>query len=231
MISMERSEYLKQWRAKNPGYKPPGVAKSKKKYRNSAKGKNKEIAYRTAYKDRKKELDKIRKSDSEYIKKQREWQKNHAKKPKVLSRRRELHKIWSKKPEYIMKRRLRARFAGALKLYGDGKLLSSRNYGISYKDCIFHLEKLAKSMGYTIKELKDLKYQIDHIIPCALYNLNDKKDIANCWNPKNLRWLSSKENASKGNTLRPEDIRVIKILSKEIYPKSWNGKIPVGDSK
>tara|TARA_Y100000593_G_scaffold92282_1_gene183362 strand:+ start:132 stop:809 length:678 start_codon:yes stop_codon:yes gene_type:complete len=223
---MNKAEYLKQWRQNHPGYKAPGADKSRAKYRNSSKGKAKELAYRKSYRDRQKELNKIRMADSEYVKKQREWHKNHAKKPEIQARKRELHKQWSKNPEYIIKRRLRARFAGALKLYGDGKLLSSRNYGISYKHCIFHLEKLAKSMGYTIKELKELKYQIDHIIPCALYNLNDKKDIANCWNPKNLRWLSGKENASKGNTLRPEDIKVIKTLPKEIYPKSWNGIIP-----
>ena len=229
MISMERSEYLKQWRANNPNYKAPGAIKSRQKYKNSAKGKATELAYNISYKDRRKELDKIRQSDPNYVIKQREWQKNHAKKPKTLARRRELHVIWSKNPDYILKRRLRACLRGALSLYSSkGKILSSRDYNISYQQCIEHLEKEAEILGYSIAELKDKNYQIDHIIPCSLYNLNNKVDIARCWNPNNLRWLPAKENIIRGNKLRSEDIKLIETLPKEIYPQSWQNKIHVG---
>ena len=232
MTLAEKNEYLKQWRIKHPNYKAPNSDKSKAKYMNSANGKAKELAYRTAYKDRKKELDAVRNSNPEYVEKQREWQKIHAKKPKVLSRRRELHKIWSKKPEYILKRRLRSCLGKALSLYSDkGKILSSRSYDVDYQKCIKHLEREAEILGYSIMELKDKNYQIDHIIPCSLYNLNNKTEVARCWNPSNLRWLHAKENIIKGNRLRHEDLKIIKTLPKEIYPKSWNGKILTGDNK
>ena len=232
MISLKKSEYLKQWRENNPNYKAPGVIQSKLKYRNSAKGKAKELAYRTAYKNIKKELDQIRKSDPEYVTKQREWQKKHSQKPEIMARKRELHKIWSKKPEYILKRRLRSCLGKALSLYSDkGKILSSRSYDVDYQKCIKHLEREAEILGYSIMELKDKNYQIDHIIPCSLYNLNNKTEVARCWNPSNLRWLHAKENIIKGNRLRHEDLKIIKTLPKEIYPKSWNGKILTGDNK
>ena len=48
---MNRSEYLKQWRANNPNYKAPGAIKSRQKYKNSAKGKATELAYNISYKD------------------------------------------------------------------------------------------------------------------------------------------------------------------------------------
>ena len=108
MTLAEKSEYLKQWRIKHPNYKAPNSDKSKAKYRYSEKGKAKELAYRIAYKDRKKELDAVRNSNPEYIEKQRKWQKKHSQKPEIMARKRELHKIWSKKPEYILKRRLRS---------------------------------------------------------------------------------------------------------------------------
>ena len=232
MISLKKSEYLKQWRENNPNYKAPGVDQSKLKYRNSTKGKAKELAYRIAYKNRKKELDQIRKSDPEWVSENREWHKNHAKKPKIQARRRELHIKWSKNPIYIIKRRLRACLTNVLSLYSDkGKILSSRDYGVDYEQCIKHLEKYAEKLGYSIKELKDKNYHIDHIIPCSLYNLNNKVDIARCWNPSNLRWLPAKENIIRGNKIRPEDLKIIKTLPNEIYPKSWNGKILTGDNK
>ena len=43
----------------------------------------------------------------------------------------------------------------------------------------------------------------------------------------NLRWLPAKENMSRGDNLRPEDIEIIITLPPEIYPKSWGGVMPV----
>ena len=42
----------------------------------------------------------------------------------------------------------------------------------------------------------------------------------------NLRWLPASENISRGNKLRPQDIKVIETLPKSIYPKHWGGVIP-----
>ena len=68
--------------------------------------------------------------------------------------------------------------------------------------------------------MRSMNYHIDHIIPIAKYNLKDKKDVARCFNPLNLRWLSAEENTSKGNRIRPQDLEIIKTLPKDIYPQS-----------
>ena len=77
----------------------------------------------------------------------------------------------------------------------------------------------------SIKEMKYLGYHIDHIIPISLYDTNDPKELSKCFNPINLRWLSSKENISKGNRIRPQDLEIIKTLPKNIYPKGKRAKV------
>ena len=88
------------------------------------------------------------------------------------------------------------------------------------------LKKDAKDLGYKYSEIIKLDYHIDHIIPVSLFNLNDEKDISKCWHYLNLRWLPAKENMSRSNKLRSQDIKIIKTFPKEIYPISWKGKIP-----
>jgi len=114
---------------------------------------------------------------------------------------------------------LRNLFRFGIKKYSDGKKMTSKKYGIDYEKCYKKLYNDAKQMGYTIQELKDMNYHIDHIIPTSIYNLKNYDDIRNCWNPLNLRWLPALENTSKGNRIRPQDLEIIKILPKEIYPK------------
>jgi len=218
-------EYLREWRANNPNYKAPNEDISRAKYNASDKGKATEAAYTKKYKARRNELRVIRMEDPEYAAKQKEWHKNHRQKPEVIARRRKLDNIRSKKDS--VKKSLRSLFYNCLKRFStDGKIYKSREYGINYSDCMLKLEKEAKEMGYSIKELRFNNYQIDHIIPMSMYDMNDFDDIKSCFSPYNLRWLDGIENAIKGNYLRPQDIEVIKTLPKEIYPQSWNGNIP-----
>ena len=43
------------------------------------------------------------------------------------------------------------------------------------------------------------KYHIDHIIPVSAYDFSIESDIKKCWNPRNLRIISAKENMIKKN--------------------------------
>ena len=119
---------------------------------------------------------------------------------------------------------LRTLFRHAMKTYSSkGKNMGSKKYGIDYNKCFIKLEKEAKSYGYTVEEMRNMNYHIDHTIPTSLYNLNIKSEIAKCFDPLNLRWLPAEENMSRGNRIRPEDLEIIKTLPKEIYPKSIMG--------
>jgi len=154
---------------------------------------------------------------------------NKAKKSEGFAERRRINDNNYRKSEgYLNKGKLydsmRSTFRAYLKLYTDkGKTRRSYKYGVDYHKCFIVLEESAKALGYSIKELRDMKYHIDHKIPVSAYNLNDKNEIKNCWSPLNLQWLSASKNSSKGNKLIVE---LIKTLPKEIYPKSWNGVIP-----
>lgn len=221
--SKRRVKYAKQWREDNPNYVAPNRKESKAKYRATEKGKAKEKSYRESRVEKDKELKKIRMADPEYASKNKEWHRNHRKKPEVVSRRRELDNIRSKKDS--IKKSLRTLLYNSLNRFSqDGKIYGSRKYGISYRKCIEKLKADAKNIGYTIRELRQMKFHIDHKIPISAYNLNDMDDIKNCFNPINLQWLPQTENIVKGNKIFRD---LIITLPTEIYPKSWGGVIPI----
>lgn len=57
---------------------------------------------------------------------------------------------------------------------------------------------------WTEYENKTQKIHIDHIIPCSAYDFADPDEIKKCWNPRNLRFLSVKENVIKSDKFIPE---------------------------
>ena len=109
------------------------------------------------------------------------------------------------------------------------KFASTSEMGFDIEGIIKSLRESAIFLGF--KGLKAIKstglYHVDHIICCNEYDLENHKERLKCSHPINLRWLPAKENMSRGDTLRPEDIEIIKTLPTEIYPKSWGGVIPV----
>ena len=82
-----------------------------------------------------------------------------------------------------------------------------------------HLVKLANKLGYEdCYSIKQAGYDVDHIIPKYVYDLDDESEMLKCNSIHNLRWLTSFENRSKGCKIRPQDLEIIKTLPKEIYP-------------
>ena len=45
------------------------------------------------------------------------------------------------------------------------------------------------------------KWHIDHIVPCAFFDLTDEKQIRECFNYRNTRPLWAKENLVKGSRI------------------------------
>lgn len=52
---------------------------------------------------------------------------------------------------------------------------------------------------------------IDHIIPSSLFDHTNEEEIKKCWHWRNLRYLPSIDNKSKGNTLDLDLIRSYNI--------------------
>jgi hypothetical protein len=143
-------------------------------------------------------------------------------KAKLKRRVNDMQRYYNNPIKYSLKRLLLHSIKASL----DNKPYNNSHDIINYKDCLKSLSINAKSLGMSIKKLKNLNYHIDHIIPVSAYNPKNKKDLQRCFSHYNLRWLPSKENISKHSKIRYEDIKIIKTLPKKIYPKSWNGIIP-----
>lgn len=172
----------------------------------------------------------------EQIQADKDWHKEYQAKPEVRKRANELNSLryhTNKKydPIFMLRQRLRARLRCAFLSHNQQKSKVSTEYGIEYIQICNKLESDAKEYGYTMIEMVQLGYHIDHTIPLNSYDYTSSNDIEHSFSPENHRWLMAEENLSKGCRLRPEDIEVIKTLPKEIYPKSWKGVIPTTNEK
>lgn len=85
--------------------------------------------------------------------------------------------------------RLRTLVRLSLKNYTkNGKVVSSKEYGIDYKKIIDSLKPFPKNIS---------KYHIDHIKPCCSFDLEDEAQVKECFSPENLRWLLAEDNLRK----------------------------------
>lgn len=102
-------------------------------------------------------------------------------------------------PEFAIKCHLRARLAD---LIGAGKCKRDKSAiamtGASVSELRRHFEKQFK-LGMSWKNYGE--WHIDHIIPCAMFDLTDPRQQAICFNYLNLRPCWATENIRKGNRL------------------------------
>ena len=107
-------------------------------------------------------------------------------------------------PEYILQARIRANLRRALKAKKNKK--SIEYIGCSIPELKRHFEE-----NYFNDEINwDTMdtWHIDHIIPIAVFDHSDEKEILKCWHYTNLRPLPAKENLRKGSKI-PQDINFI----------------------
>ena len=89
--------------------------------------------------------------------------------------------------------------------------------GILFNEYINHLKQSEYWKDYCDGKNK---IEIDHIIPCSVYNFNDPEEIKKCWNPRNLRLLPSQKNRLKSNKIDFDLIKYHEI--KHLLPKGQN---------
>jgi hypothetical protein len=95
--------------------------------------------------------------------------------------------------EQRIKRSLRSRLYTFMK--GKNKNSSFKYVGCNFEQLKNHFEsKFTKGMTWENYG----KWHIDHIKPCALFNLTIEKEIYECFNYTNLQPLWAKDNLSKG---------------------------------
>lgn len=65
-------------------------------------------------------------------------------------------------------------------------------------------------------------WHLDHVKPCASYNLKDEKEVFKCYNWKNYRPLEASENLDKGDAVIPILIDVHKLIVKDFLNEIEN---------
>ena len=63
-------------------------------------------------------------------------------------------------------------------------------------------------MNFNIENYSGKEYHIDHIIPCAAFNLKCRFHQKLCFNYTNLQILNANENMKKGSTI-PEKLLLV----------------------
>jgi hypothetical protein len=107
-----------------------------------------------------------------------------------------VYRVFKEKTDiiYKIKRRLRRRVKDYLKR--KDRLTTIELLGCSIEQCIRHLESLfTEGMSWENYGFKG--WHIDHIIPCASFNLLDPEEQKKCFNYKNLQPLWWWDNLSK----------------------------------
>jgi len=155
----------------------------REKYANDAKYRNKILKIRKKF--REDNLEKEREREKEYKRRNN---------PKVQEYK---NKKYITDPNYRIAQTLRVRMRKAVK---NNSKTSISFLGADIDKVKEHLEKQFKE-GMSWENYGPQGWHIDHIKPCASFNLEDTEEQKKCFNYKNLQPLWAKENRSKHNKL------------------------------
>jgi hypothetical protein len=102
-------------------------------------------------------------------------------------------------PAYLIRNRLRARVFQAIKKCGTAKTAFTQDLlGCTYEDARRHIaSQFLPGMSWK----NHGKWEIDHIRPCASFDLTDPEQQRQCFHYTNLQPLWWQENRSKGDSL------------------------------
>ena len=143
---------------------------------------------------------------------QAEYRKKKA--DRFKERKREFHERQKANPNYVIKVRVSGRIRAAIKECCGKKAARSMDLtGCSVDYLRQHLEaQFQPGMTWANNSLHG--WHIDHIIPCAAFDLTDPDHQRMCFHYTNLRPLWGKDNMSKNDKLTPEALSLI-VTSQE----------------
>ena len=134
--------------------------------------------------------------------KKQQWDKNYFSKPEIKQKRSEKHMHrYHNDIEYKILYKLRSRIKNIFKTKNIKKLNRTIDLlGCTLQKARKHLESQFKE-GMTWENHGRYGWHIDHIIPCASFDLTDPEQQKKCFNYKNLQPLWWHENLSKGTKI------------------------------
>jgi len=182
------------------------ILKKQKEYRQNNKLKLKQrdkIRNQERYQKNKKEI--IKKTKQYYqnnkniiLKKQKEYREYNKETLKTKENLRKLE-YYKKNLNYKIKKILRSRFLLALRELDKSNSIINL-IGCSIEDLKKHIESQFKErMSWENHTMHG--WHIDHIKPCASFDLTDPEQQKECFHYTNLRPLWAKENLSKGSNI------------------------------
>ncbi len=106
--------------------------------------------------------------------------------------------------QFCILTRLRSRMYEAIRKYGGEKECRTIDYlGCSIKTLKRHLEsQFVEGMSW---ENSGTKWHVDHVVPCAAFDLREESEQKICFWYKNLQPLYAGDNIRKSNKYRQED--------------------------
>jgi hypothetical protein len=201
-IRKREKETLKK--QKKETLKKQRVIEQQRAYRKTDAEKKRVKEYRITHRDR------IVENQRKYYKANREKinKLNRENKTRCVSVNTKLHRY------------LGERIRRALRMQAHEKISKTTELiGCTFHELMCHLEK-------TVTEPIDWmtygkKHHIDHIIPCAKFDLRDPEQQKLCFNYRNLRLLKKVDNLRKGSAILPELIEQYGL--KEFWKEATNG--------
>jgi hypothetical protein len=201
-VLAKQKKYTAENREKIQKYKSQYRAENKEKIAEFHRGdyiKNKEKILARCRKYRKENKEKVIASGKRYRNENREKRKKYQRKYRKKRRKTD--------PNYALRCVLRSRLSGALN--GERKSASTMALlGCTVEELKAYIEqKFTEEMTW---ENRGPVWHIDHITPCASFDLSDPEQQRQCFHHSNLQPLNAVENMQKGD----------KIL----YERKWNGE-------
>ncbi|MEK6885645.1 MAG: HNH endonuclease signature motif containing protein [Nanoarchaeota archaeon] len=131
---------------------------------------------------------------TKYREERRKFWKDYGTRPEVRARINANRRLRFKtNKDFAIADRLRRSFNHAMNKYSKtGKIMSSRKYGLNWKELIDSLKPFPDNLE---------KFEIDHIIPLHTFDLTNPEEIKKAFAPTNLRWLTIEENRKKGGKI------------------------------
>lgn len=189
--------------------KPENVIQRKEYYK-----KNKEKYQERHYKlmsdeqKRKQRRERGRQYEKKNASKIAEKKRLHNKKEEVKARKRELHhKRKQEDIEYILKRRLRFRLRHIIKAVGSYKYKRMSSIELVGCDMQFLKQYIENKFKDGMSWGRISEIDIDHIIPCAIFDLTKLEEQKKCFHYTNLQPMWSGENRKKNSLFNGEYIR------------------------
>ena len=147
----------------------------------------------------------LRKWRQENKQKYNQWTRLYNKKPEVKEKRNiYLKKRFNTDFSFKILHMLRTRIRHVLKTSGSSKSATTiKLVGISVKELKKYLESKFKT-GMTWENYGTYGWHIDHIIPCASFDLNKPSEQRKCFHYTNLQPLWWYENLAKGSKMPGE---------------------------